>query len=40
MSEFATPDAVVCFSDRNGPRTERFADIFPFTFAFEPETEA
>jgi len=40
MSEFVTPDAVVCFSDRNGPQTRRFAELFPFTFAFEPETEA
>lgn len=40
MSEFVTPDAVVCFSDRNGPQTRRFAEFFPFTFVFEPETEA
>ena len=40
MSEFVTPDAMVCFSDRNGPQTRRFAELFPFTFAFQPETEA
>ncbi len=40
MSEFVTPDAVVCFSDQNGPQTRRFAELFPFAFAFEPETEA
>ncbi|HVT98380.1 MAG TPA: cytidine deaminase [Acidobacteriaceae bacterium] len=40
MSEFVTPDAVVCFSDRNGPETRRFAELFPFAFAFDPETEA
>jgi cytidine deaminase len=40
MSEFAAPDAVVCFSDRNGPETRRFAELLPFAFAFNPESEA
>ncbi len=40
IGEFVTPDAVVCFSDQNGPQTRRFAELFPFAFAFEPETEA
>jgi cytidine deaminase len=40
ISEFVTPDAVVCFSEQNGPQTRRFAELFPFAFAFDPETEA
>jgi cytidine deaminase len=40
MSEFVTPDAVVCFTDPKGPQTRLFADLFPFAFAFEPGTEA
>lgn len=40
MSEFVTPDAVVCFSDGNGPETRAFAELLPFGFTFDPETEA
>jgi cytidine deaminase len=40
LSEFVAPDAVVCFSDQSGPRTMRFAELFPFAFSFAPETEA
>jgi cytidine deaminase len=40
LSEFVTTDAVVCFSDREGPQTRLFTDLFPFGFTFEPEKEA
>ena len=40
LSEFVTADAVVCFSEEQGGATRRFAEIFPFTFAFHPESEA
>jgi cytidine deaminase len=36
MSEFVTPDAVVCFPGENGPETRPFADLFPFGFVLEP----
>jgi cytidine deaminase len=36
MSEFVTPDAVVCFPGDNGPETRPFAELFPFGFALEP----
>jgi cytidine deaminase len=36
MSEFVTPDAVVCFPGENGPETLPFADLFPFGFVLEP----
>jgi len=37
LSEFVTPDAVVCFSFSGSEITRPFAEIFPFTFAFQPE---
>jgi cytidine deaminase len=37
MSEFVTPDAVVCFPGESGPETRPFAEIFPWSFRFEPE---
>jgi cytidine deaminase len=40
LSEFVTPDAVVCFSDLGGPETRSFAEFLPFTFAFSPENQA
>jgi cytidine deaminase len=36
MSEFVTPDAVVCFPGENGPETKAFAEIFPYGFTLEP----
>jgi cytidine deaminase len=36
LSEFATPDAVVCFPGDQGPETRSFAELFPFGFAPEP----
>lgn len=39
MSEFVTPDAVVTFPGEGGPETIAFADIFPWTFHFEPVAE-
>jgi len=35
MSEFATPDAVVCFPGDYGPETMPFAEIFPRSFHFD-----
>lgn len=40
MSEFVTPDAVVCFPGEHGPETRPFADIFPHSFRFEPQEGA
>jgi cytidine deaminase len=37
MSEFVTPDAVVCFPGDSGPETRLFSEIFPWSFRFEPE---
>jgi cytidine deaminase len=37
MSEFVTPDAVVCFPGVNGPEARSFAEVFPFTFVLETE---
>ena len=37
MSEFVTPDAVVDFPGANGPETKPFAEIFPNSFALEPQ---
>ncbi|MFZ0633152.1 MAG: cytidine deaminase [Acidobacteriaceae bacterium] len=36
MSEFVTPDAVVCFPGENGLETRPFAELFPFSFTLEP----
>ena len=36
MSEFVTPDAVVCFRGKKGPETRPFAELFPFGFTLEP----
>lgn len=36
MSEFVTPDALITFPGDNGPETHLFAEIFPFSFKFEP----
>ena len=36
MSEFVTPDAVVCFPGEQGQETRPFAELFPFGFALEP----
>ena len=36
LSEFVTPDAVVCFPGEQGPETRQFADLFPFGFTLEP----
>jgi len=40
MSEFVTPDAVITFPGERGPQTLPFAEIFPFSFSFEPQGEA
>lgn len=37
MSEFVTPDAVVCFPGADGPQTRTFAEIFPCSFVLETE---
>lgn len=37
LSEFVTPDAVVCFRGENGPETRPFAEIFPFGFTHETQ---
>lgn len=37
MSEFVTPDAVVCFPGASGEETRPFAEIFPFGFTLEPQ---
>lgn len=39
MSEFVTPDAVITFPGERGAETRRFAEIFPFSFSFEPQGE-
>jgi cytidine deaminase len=36
MSEFVTPDAVVCFPGENGPETKAFEEMFPYGFTLEP----
>ncbi|HZZ40104.1 MAG TPA: cytidine deaminase [Acidobacteriaceae bacterium] len=36
LSEFVTPDAVVCFPGERGPEVRPFAELFPFGFALEP----
>ncbi|MGA7521344.1 MAG: cytidine deaminase [Acidobacteriaceae bacterium] len=36
MSEFVTPEAVVCFPGERGPETQPFAELFPFGFSLEP----
>jgi cytidine deaminase len=36
LSEFVTPDAVITFPGDQGPETHPFAEIFPFSFKFEP----
>jgi cytidine deaminase len=36
LSEFVTPDAIVCFPGEQGPETRPFAELFPFGFALEP----
>ncbi|MGA8529492.1 MAG: cytidine deaminase [Acidobacteriaceae bacterium] len=36
MSEFVTPDAVVCFPGEHGPETRSFTELFPFGFALGP----
>lgn len=38
MSEFVTPDAVVEFPGANGPETKPFAELFPNSFALEPQS--
>ncbi len=35
MSEFVTPDAVVCFPGEHGPEIRPFAELFPFGFSLE-----
>lgn len=35
MSEFVTPDAVVCFPGDDGPETRLFSEMFPYSFRFE-----
>ena len=37
MSEFVTPDAVVCFPGEAGPVTCLFAELFPHSFRFEKQ---
>lgn len=39
MSEFVTADAAVTFPGEGGPEIIAFADIFPWTFHFEPVAE-
>lgn len=38
LAEFVTPDAVITFPGDSGPHVLPFAEIFPFTFAFSPES--
>jgi len=38
MSEFVTSDAVVDFPGTAGPETKPFAEIFPNSFALEPQS--
>lgn len=40
MSEFVAPQAVITFPGDHGPETLPFAEIFPFSFSFEPQGEA
>jgi cytidine deaminase len=35
ISEFVTPDAVVCFPGEHGPEIRPFAELFPFGFSLE-----
>jgi cytidine deaminase len=35
MSEFVTPDAVVCFPGVDGPETRSFREILPYSFVLE-----
>jgi cytidine deaminase len=37
MSEFVTEDAVITFPGENGPKTMPFAELFPYSFRFEPQ---
>jgi hypothetical protein len=37
MSEFVTPDAVVCFPGEAGEETKAFAELFPYGFTLEPQ---
>ncbi|HEX4004642.1 MAG TPA: cytidine deaminase [Acidobacteriaceae bacterium] len=39
MSEFVAADAVVTFPGERGPETLPFAQLFPCSFAFEPESQ-
>ena len=36
LSEFVSPHAVVTFPGDDGPVTRPFAEMFPFSFTFEP----
>ena len=38
LAEFVTPDALITFPGDSGPQTMPFAEIFPFTFTFTPES--
>lgn len=40
LSEFVSPDAVVCFPGEHGEETRSFAEIFPYGFRFESEKGA
>lgn len=37
MSEFVTPDAVVCFPGEAGPEMCSFTELFPHSFRFEKQ---
>jgi cytidine deaminase len=37
LNEFASPDAVVYFSGKNGVETVPFSELFPFRFHLDPQ---